>query len=75
MMAADCMAALGIAQGDYVVRINNRKIMDGLLQRIGLEAEQPDYETRRLVILRAMDKYDRLGLAGCARFARQWSAR
>ena len=38
--------------------------MDGLLQRIGLEAEQPDYETRRLVILRAMDKYDRLGLAG-----------
>ena len=64
MMAADCMAALGIAQGDYVVRINNRKIMDGLLQRIGLEAEQPDYETRRLAILRAMDKYDRLGLAG-----------
>ena len=38
--------------------------MDGLLQRIGLEAEQPDYETRRLAILRAMDKYDRLGLAG-----------
>ena len=64
MMAADCMAALGIGKGDYLVRINNRKIMDGLLQRIGLTNELADYETRRLTILRAMDKYDRLGLAG-----------
>jgi histidyl-tRNA synthetase len=64
MMAADCMAALGIGEGDYLVRINNRKIMDGLLQRIGLTTEQADYEARRMTILRAMDKYDRLGLAG-----------
>ena len=64
MMASDCKAALGIGEGDYLVRINNRKIMDGLLQRIGLTNEQSDYETRRLTILRAMDKYDRLGLDG-----------
>ena len=37
MMAADCMEALGIARGDYLVRINNRKIMDGLLEAIGLD--------------------------------------
>jgi histidyl-tRNA synthetase len=64
MMAADCMEALGIARGDYVVRINNRKIMDGLLAAIGLDPQADDFENRRLTILRAMDKYDRLGLEG-----------
>ena len=64
MMAADCMEALGIQRGDYVVRINNRKIMDGLLASIGLDSAAEDFETRRLTILRAMDKYDRLGLEG-----------
>jgi histidyl-tRNA synthetase len=64
MMAADCMEALGIARGDYLVRINNRKIMDGLLQAIGLDPEAEGFESRRLTILRAMDKYDRLGLEG-----------
>ena len=64
MMAADCMEALGIARGDYLVRINNRKIMDWLLQAIGLDPEAEGFESRRLTILRAMDKYDRLGLEG-----------
>ena len=64
MMAADCMEALGIARGDYVVRINNRKIMDGLLVAIGLDPQAEGFESRRLTILRAMDKYDRLGLEG-----------
>lgn len=64
MMAADCMEALGIERGDYVVRINNRKIMDGLLEAIGLDPQGEDFESRRLTILRAMDKYDRLGLDG-----------
>jgi len=64
MMAADCMEALGIARGDYAVRINNRKIMDGLLATIGLDPQAEDFESRRLTILRAMDKYDRLGLDG-----------
>jgi histidyl-tRNA synthetase len=64
MMAADCMEALGIERGDYVVRVNNRKIMDGLLEAIGLDPQGEDFESRRLTILRAMDKYDRLGLDG-----------
>ena len=58
------MEALGIERGDYVVRINNRKIMDGLLEAIGLDPQGEDFESRRLTILRAMDKYDRLGLDG-----------
>lgn len=64
MMAADCMEALGIERGDYVVRINNRKIMDGLLAAIGLDPQAEDFEARRLTILRAMDKFDRLGIDG-----------
>src|SRR6202158_4224888 len=36
MMAADTMEALGIKRGDYVVRINNRKVLDGLLESLGV---------------------------------------
>ena len=63
-MAADCMEALGITRGDYVVRVNNRKILDGVLQIIGLTPEQENYDMRRLTVLRAMDKLDRLGIEG-----------
>src|SRR5213080_1111191 len=60
MMAADTMEALGIARGDYVVRVNSRKVLDGLLEAIGLSGEQRD--SQKLTVLRALDKYDRLGL-------------
>ena len=63
-MAADCMEALGLARGQYYVRVNNRKILDGVLESIGLENTAADYETRRLTILRAIDKLDRLGTQG-----------
>ncbi len=56
MMAADAFEALGVARGDYVVRVNNRKILDGILEGIG-HAD----EAARLTILRAIDKLDRLG--------------
>ena len=64
MMAADCLEALGMARGDYVIRINHRKLLDALLQSLGLLDEGE--EARRLTILRAMDKYDRLGREGVA---------
>jgi histidyl-tRNA synthetase len=56
MMAADAFEKLGIARGDYVLKVNNRKILDGVLEGIG----QAD-EAARLTILRAIDKLDRLG--------------
>jgi histidyl-tRNA synthetase len=62
MMAADCMEALGIRRGDYVVKVNNRKVLDGLMEAIGLDG--PENAARRLVVLRALDKYDRLGIEG-----------
>jgi histidyl-tRNA synthetase len=58
MMAADTMEALGIPRGSYVVKVNNRKVLDGVLIAIGLEGEEN--AARRLRVLRAIDKLDRL---------------
>jgi histidyl-tRNA synthetase len=62
MMAADTMKELGFERGQYVVKVNNRKILDGVLESIGLGGEEN--AGRRLTILRAIDKYDRLGSGG-----------
>ena len=62
MMAADTMEALGIPRGSYVVKVNNRKMLDGVLESIGLGGEEN--AGRRLTVLRAVDKYDRLGVEG-----------
>jgi histidyl-tRNA synthetase len=60
MMAADTMEALGIARGQYIIKINSRKVLDGF---------QDAYEIShdvRLTWLRALDKLDRLGKGGVA---------
>jgi histidyl-tRNA synthetase len=62
MMAADTMEALGIPRGGYVVKVNNRKILDGVLEAIGLGGEANT--ARRLTVMRAIDKLDRLGPSG-----------
>jgi histidyl-tRNA synthetase len=61
MMAADTMEALGL-KGQYVVKVNNRKVLDGVLEAIGLGGEAN--AGRRLTVLRAIDKLDRLGVDG-----------
>jgi histidyl-tRNA synthetase len=62
MMAADTMEALGIPRTGYLVKVNNRKVLDGVLEAIGLGGEQN--AGKRLTVLRAIDKLDRLGEAG-----------
>jgi histidyl-tRNA synthetase len=62
MMAADALERLGIARGDYVIKINSRKVLDGVMQAIGLAGDEN--AGRRLVVLRAIDKLDRLGPDG-----------
>ena len=64
MMAADTMEELGIPRGSYVVKVNNRKVLDGVLESIALGGEQN--AARRLTVLRAIDKVDRLGFDGVA---------
>jgi histidyl-tRNA synthetase len=62
MMIADTMERLGIRRGDYVMKVNNRKVLDGVLEAIGVAG--PENEARRMTVLRAIDKLDRLGVAG-----------
>ncbi len=62
MLAADTLEALGIKRGDYVIKVSNRKLLDGLLSAAGLDGEQN--AGRRLTVLRAVDKLDRLGIEG-----------
>src|SRR5262245_42374551 len=58
MMMADTMDALGLA-GKYVVKVNNRKVLDGVLEAAGVtEAGQ------KLAVLRAIDKLDKFGPDG-----------
>jgi len=58
MLAADTMEALGIKRGDYVVKVNNRKVLDGAMDAAQIPAE------KRLTAMRAIDKLDRLGIDG-----------
>ncbi|WP_322889946.1 MULTISPECIES: histidine--tRNA ligase [unclassified Yoonia] len=61
-MLADCLEEVGIARGDYVIRVNNRKVLNGVLEVAGLSGD--DKEAERGIVLRAIDKLDRLGMAG-----------
>ena len=59
MLAADTLEALGVPPGDYVVKVNSRKILDGILEQAGVTSKE-----QQLAVLRAIDKLDRLGLDG-----------
>jgi histidyl-tRNA synthetase len=59
MMAADALEEVGIPRGQYVIRVNSRKILDGVMEAIGVEDER-----QKLTVLRAIDKLDRLGIDG-----------
>src|SRR4030088_267613 len=58
MLAADTMEALGIARGQYVVKVNNRQVLDGAMDAVQIPPE------KRLTTMRAIDKLDRLGIEG-----------
>ena len=57
-MAVAGLEAAGLPAGSAVLKINNRKLLDGLLTEEGVE------DKRRLTVLRAIDKFDRLGWEG-----------
>jgi histidyl-tRNA synthetase len=61
-MFADAVEAAGVPRGDYVIRVSDRKAMNGLLDVAGLMGD--DKAEQRLGVLRAMDKLDRLGEEG-----------
>lgn len=58
-MLADTLETVGIPRGDYLVRVNNRKVMNGVLEVMGV-GEGPEREA----VLRTIDKFDKVGEAG-----------
>lgn len=65
-MLSDTLEAVGIPRGDYIVRVNNRKVLNGVMEVAGvLDPSDPTlFETERGIVLRAIDKLDRLGSDG-----------
>src|SRR5580698_6920992 len=61
MMLCDTLEALGLERGGYLVKLNNRKLLDGVLEVAGIPLEDRE---RRGIMLRAIDKMDRLGVPG-----------
>jgi histidyl-tRNA synthetase len=59
MLAADTMEALGIPRGSYVVKVNNRKVLEGLRETLNVVSAISD--SQWLAVLRSIDKLDRLG--------------
>src|SRR5579872_4510793 len=55
MMLCDTLEALGLKRGDYIVKLNNRKLLDGVLEAAGVGIED---RAKRGVVLRAIDKID-----------------
>ena len=66
MMLSDALEAVGIERGDYVVKVNNRKVLNGVMEVAGvLDPSDPDkHAAERGIVLRAIDKMDRLGEDG-----------
>ena len=58
-LAVAGLEAAGLARGAAVLKVNNRKLLDGLFQEAGV-----DDDRQKLTALRAVDKYDRLGWEG-----------
>jgi histidyl-tRNA synthetase len=59
-MLSDTLEEVGIPRGDYLVRINNRKVLNGVLEVMGLGEDQ----ARKDDVLRTIDKFDKVGEAG-----------
>ncbi|WP_164658518.1 histidine--tRNA ligase [Tropicibacter sp. Alg240-R139] len=72
-MLSDTLETVGIPRGDYLVRVNNRKVLNGVLENVmsmALRPEEgpPSYwdnaSENEANILRTIDKFDKVGEDG-----------
>ena len=66
MMLADALEAAEIERGDYIIRVNHRKVLNGVMEVAGIvDPTDPEkFAHERGIVLRAIDKFDRLGENG-----------
>ena len=59
MLLSDTLEYVGISKGDYIIKANNRKVLNGVLESMNIQ------ETSiRDAILRTVDKFDKVGESG-----------
>ena len=58
-MLSDTLEEVGIPRGDYLVRVNNRKVLNGVLETMGLSDD-----AQQQAVLRTIDKFDKVGESG-----------
>jgi histidyl-tRNA synthetase len=61
-MACAALEAVGVERGKYVLKFSSRALLDGLMESMGLLSDERKAE--RLIVMRAIDKLDRLGKVG-----------
>ena len=68
LLAGEVLEAVGIERGGYVVRVNDRRVLDGALEAAGVIGKRGEEQgvVQRGIVLRAMDKLDRIGPGGVA---------
>ena len=59
MLLSDTLEYVGISKGDYIIKANNRKVLNGVLESMNIQ-ETPI----RDAILRTVDKFDKVGESG-----------
>jgi histidyl-tRNA synthetase len=64
MLMADVIVALGLPTDQFKIKLNNRKVLDGLLEIAGIDPASESDSVKRLAVLRSMDKFDKFGLEG-----------
>lgn len=60
-MAAEAMRAAGAGDGEFQIRVNTRRLLNGVLEEAGAKTS-----AARLTVLRALDKLDKFGTEGVA---------
>ncbi|MCC5985089.1 MAG: histidine--tRNA ligase, partial [Rhodobacteraceae bacterium] len=76
-MLADALEAVGIERGDYVIRVNNRKVLNGVMEAVlptaldiardkGITRQDAALRREELgaSVLRTIDKFDKVGAHG-----------
>jgi histidyl-tRNA synthetase len=61
MILSDALEAIGLQRGTYIVKVNNRKILKGLLNSLGINEEEKEQ-----TIMRIIDKIDKIGIKAVA---------
>jgi histidyl-tRNA synthetase len=63
-MSGEALEAVGVPRSGYLFKINSRRVLNGVLESIGLSGD--GVERGRLTVMRAIDKLDRVGVEGVA---------